>query len=341
MKRPFRLFLGGLIGLVALTAWLPDFRLAREIAAARKEGLWTDAGDVRRAIGPVAAEDNAATAIWAAIAKDREVALPPGDLVADVLGGKPVTSAHRDTLAEMEPRLARWRAAAEKPRLDYGHRYELGFRMLFPEFAGVRAAGRSLVASALLGLKPRENLLAAARLSALTRQEPGTVPAVVGLDLGRQALRAAVKLGSAREVERALGPPADVRRVLGPELPAFLDTANREAYLEGLKDLGVKTEPSWGEQLMHSGPFARNTKATAVARWRVLWGRLPKDGTNYGAAAKAVDEEMPKIDALMPSYAEVMEKLLAGKTPGRGGFLRDLGNFEVEREKVRRTYSSK
>ena len=36
-----------LAGAVAFAAWLPGYRLGREIAAARAEGLWTEAADVR------------------------------------------------------------------------------------------------------------------------------------------------------------------------------------------------------------------------------------------------------------------------------------------------------
>ena len=236
-------------------------------------------------------------------------------------------------MPSVETTQAAWRAASVRPRLDYRRHYEDGYRTLFPELAPLKWGAIRLVAAARLGESPRENLLAAARLSALVRQEPGTIQQLFGMEIARLSLREAVRRGLGREVTAALGPAPDVRRILGPDLPALLDLYSLADYEGALNDLGVKAAIGPAERWAHWGPMAKATKAIGVARWRRLWARLPKDGTDLDAAARVVDVEMPGIDALTPTVSDVMTKLASG---GPGDMLRDLAAFERERAAARR-----
>ncbi|GEM_PF-3068749 len=338
--RKGRWLAGGLVTLAALTLWLPDLRLARELAAARQEGLWTTPNDVRRAAGTAPEADTALTLIRDARGAERGRTFATGaEAIAKTAAGT-ATPAERElartALKGVEASTSLWVQASRRSMLVSDRNYEDGFGTLYPEFAPIHGAVDRLIAAARLGLSPKENLLAAARLSAFVRQEPGEIAAAVGTNSGMQTLKAAQAMGFAKEVDAALGPPVDARRILGPELPAFLTSADYRPYMAGLSDLGLRGDIPWTEGVIHYGSLARNTKAAGVARWRDLWARLPKDGQDFDGAAKAVDEEFPKLDPLMSSYADVMAKLLArAGDPGRGGFLRAVGEFERERAKSR------
>ena len=328
------------LGMVCLAAVMavavvPDLRLTREIAAARSEGLWTGASDIRRAIGTVAPGDNAGPLIQAAAKADRKLRIAGAEfnLVAEGKATPAQAATARRALPGLQNTLAAWREASARPRLDYGRRYEDGYRTLFPELAGVKHGAAMLVAAAALDDRPGENLRAAARLSALVRQEPGVIQALVGMNMGKLALRIATEKGMGREIAGLLGPDADVRRVLGPELPGLIDTFSLKDYEGALTDLGVKHSISLGERFSHWGPMAKGSMTTGVSRWRRLWARLPKDGTDLDAAAEVVDREMPAIDALIPSISDVMGKLSTAGG-GRGEMLRDLAAFGAERRKA-------
>lgn len=318
MKKGKLALAGACLALVATMAIVPPARLASERAAAKREGMWTTAADVRRAIGTVPTADNAAPLIQAAIAADRKAGLKFDD-------------------ASLE----RWRTAASKPRLDYGRHYEDGYLVLFPELAPTQAAARALVHAARLGKDPKQNLLAAARLSALVRQEPGVIAAIISGRMAKQTLDAAQTLHLAPEVESALGPAPDVKWIIGPELTAFVDTYPLPQYESYLRDLGVHDQIGWFERLRHSGPMAQTAIAGGIGRWRTLWQHLPRDPHDLTAAAGVVDRDMPAIDKLMPDVADVMEKLTSTRGSGRGGFLRDLADLEHERASIRASSTEK
>ena len=71
--------------LVGLALWLPGYRLDRELAAARREGLWTETADVLRHTSGVPTADNAAPLIRRAISMEK--ATPLDDAARKLLKG--------------------------------------------------------------------------------------------------------------------------------------------------------------------------------------------------------------------------------------------------------------
>ncbi|GEM_PF-3649146 len=107
-----------MVGLVVLSAWLPGYRLERELAVARAEGLWTEASDVRAAVGTAKPEENAASLVRALIAETKTRGLEAESLrtpLAAVLKGA-ATPAHTATIRFLCTKnadlAARWRVAA-------------------------------------------------------------------------------------------------------------------------------------------------------------------------------------------------------------------------------------
>lgn len=328
-------------GAIAFVAWLPGYRLDAEIAAARREGLWTEMSDVSKSIAAKASlGENAAPLVREAIAADKALGKEFGKEMGYVreVNRNQATPAHRAALRAVfvgHPRmLEHWRAASARPRLDYGRKWQDGYAILLLEYAPVKAGALRLVAAARLGIQPKENLLAAARLSALTRQEPTVIAPLVAISIGHAALREAKRQGRSREVEAALGPPIDVRYVFAGELPSTIDIMRPLGTPEGERKLGNPLSPSVAEQIRHTGPWKTNAIRAVVHGWRELWRDLPKDRSDYEGAAKALDRHMPGIESTLASYSELLGKLMDG--PGEfGRAARAFATYEAERKAAR------
>ena len=179
--------------------------------------------------------------------------------------------------------------------------------MLFPEYAAVKGGAKLLAASAHVGMVPRENLHAAARLAALIGQEPVLIASLVSVAAGRIALREARRQGLAREIEGLLGPPLDVRRTYAFEFYGALQTM-RLLGTEGYdrKLYGRARETDWFAHLHQTGPWRDNALRRYIVLWRDLWREMPKNGTDYAGAARAIRRHTPLIDRAAGDYDEVL-----------------------------------
>ena len=297
--------------LVGFALWLPGYRLDREIAAARREGLWTETADVLRGTSGVPEGENAAPLIRKAITITPREDPKTDQAVNDFLKGKAtaaqVALVRRENARHPEITAA-WRLAATRPRVDYGRPWQEGAATLFPEFQSLRRGVKRLAVAARLGDHPRENLLAAAHLADLTRQEPVILAPLVSVAIGRIALREARHLGLAGEVEAALGPPLDVRQAYAAELASALDVMRNEGTDDWHRRMGLKEGPHLLYRIAHGEPRRSNETAALVHDWRGLWREMGS-GTDYPTAARAMRRWMPDINRRLVGWSEIYARL--------------------------------
>ncbi len=333
-------------GAVVLVAWLPGFRLSQEIAGARNEGLWTEAADVRKAVGPAGGEGNAAAMVQAAMEDGKARGISEGGLVAamgKVLKGNATEAqkrAVRDFCGKNEALAARWRAASAMPRLVFDRPWEDGLAVLYRELAPTKQAVRFLAASAEMGLQPRANLLAAARLSALMGQDPALISQIVRVSLGLTALREAKRLHLEREVEAALGPPIDARRVYAFEFSDVLQTIGRldePGWKARMWTPGHEPDDGFLGKLRRTGVLKANGTRKVVQRWREFWREMPREGTDYDGAIRALERRMPAAERAASEHAEVFRTMSGptGDPKETSMAVRAFARFEAERKAAR------
>ena len=327
----------GLAASYAATA--PARRLAAERAAAAREGVWTSLAEIGPRLKP--ARGDAAPLVRAAIQRDKKAQKDRWKLdeAARKTVGGIASDAEKDRLrrafAADPDFFARWRAVAARPRLTLVEDWTKGGFVFEPERMEIARAGDCLAAAAVLGDEPRENLFAAARLSALLRQEPTLVDHDFALRLGRNALRAAERMGLGRETEAALGPPVDFRLALASELPAMLDVMEMLRTEEGRKRFGARDYPL-KDRLGHLGPAGIDAQTDLIHLWRAAWRALPRDPQDYEGAARAMERHAPAVEAACFAYSDRFRDLSLGPlADGYAQTLRAYGRFEAERRAVR------
>ena len=324
---------------VGFVAWVPDYRLHAEETAARREGIWTETSDVRRGLNErLPAGENAAPGFRAAIAANRAATAAPKKLVrsARLIEGMATATQVADWRADLLLRrglLARWQAASVPPRLDYGRQWEKGMALLIPEYSQVKSGAHLLIAAAHLGVEPRKNLLAAARIANLSGQEPLLIAQSMKADIGALALTEARRQGLGREVEAALGPPIDFRWALACEPLGVIDMMRRIGSPEADRWLGTPLNNGALERIKHTGPWKANATRAMIHRYRALWRELPKDPTDYEGAIRVMDRHMPGIDAALGDFSEVAAKIMGGS---QADVLRSFAKFEAERRAARK-----
>lgn len=326
--------IGTIVAAGAITTLVPSHRLEAELAAARKEGIWTSGAEVRQRLPNLADVDNAAPLAAAAISLSRKRPDPMLDTKCEAVARGRASHADaswvRKALSLRDPLLQTWRAASEKPRLDFHRRWEQGYMMLLPELAEYKRAGNELIAAARVGIDPQKNLRAAARLSALLRQDPLIVSQTVSTEIGRRTLAAAKDLGFASQIEPDLGAPMDVRYALSTELPSAL--ASIDAVRTG------RTEPNGGglgRVFVNVGPVTDNRIYNVVHLFRLLWKEVGDHTTDYDRAAKVVDLRLGQFESAVAGTSPMLANMMSG-SQNAGQFVRDTGALEAERRAVRR-----
>jgi hypothetical protein len=322
--------------------WFPYYRLDREVAAARSEGLWTEPSDIPRGIhGNFPQGENAAPLVAAAISMARPRDFDRQDVstaMKNLLKGSATNDERakvRLALLANPELLASWRAAAECPRLDFGRDWSRGYATFFPELSGLKRGAQLLAAAAALGLEPKENLRAAARLSVLARQEPAIIAQIVSVSMGRIVLKEAKREGVAPEIESALGPPIDVRWAYAGELAMALDTMRRVGSPEWFREMGTSDTRGFLERMRNAGPWKANAAFRVVHDHREFWREMPKQGDDYDTAIRAIDRWIPRIDDELAGASPILGKLMS--TPADASeAVKAIRNFEAERRAVRK-----
>lgn len=341
--RGIAIVLAGIAAVGAGLHWLPGYRMEREAAAARREGVWTETGDVRRAIAAhLPKGENAAPFIRAAIAETKARRTKVSGLEDNLqtfLKGKGTEEADaqvRGFVSENPDLIASWQRAAACPRLDYGRSWEQGYAVLMPELMEVKWGARLLTAVARMGLDPKANLLAAARLGVLTGQEPDLIAQLVRVAIGHLALREAEEEGLGQTVEAALGPPIDLRWAYASE-PAFtISTMRQIGGPEWNRTMGSSADDALVYRLRRMGSGKDDATIEVVREYRALWRELPKDGTDYAAAIPVVARHNPRIVKTMGSISAIMAAL-AGDDEDQTMTqpLKSFAKLEAERKAVR------
>ena len=323
--------------LIGFALWIPGYRLDREIAAARREGLWTETADILRHTSSVPEGENAAPLIRKAITITPREDPKTDKAIGDFLRGK-ATAAQvalvRRNNARHPEITAAWRLASTRPQVNYGRNWEEGSATLFPEFQNLKRGVKRLAVAARLGDRPRENLLAAARLADLTRQEPVILSTLVSASIGWITLREARHLGLGREVEAALGPPLDVRRMYAAELVFSLDYMRNDGTDDWNRRMGLKFGPSLLTRLTHAEPRRSNETAALVHDWRAMWRELGS-GTDYPTAARAIRRQMPGINDRLANWSEIYAMFNPDTDDIAAKFPLALQKYADERRKAR------
>lgn len=331
------IFFGAFLALLISAMFVPDLRLNAELAAARREGLWTTPEEIGRDQKPVPAELNAMTLIepLVTIEKSQREGQPFGlsEAIRNLTRGK--ASSAEKTLVwawfKRRPDLAaKWRAALKAPAFSSGTVWTDGFDRVW-KAEPLRLGVSRLLAASDFGIDARENLIGAARLGALSRNEPGLLSQGLRyLDM-ESILARARALGVVREVNAAFGAPADIRLAYRGLM------ADQLAEMEQIRSF---RRPNWGsntilnERIRQLAPFAAATKQRVVQQWRQLWKELPADPTDYFAAAKVFDRNYPRITTEIGNYSHVIDGMAgfhhSGAMPGDA--LRRIGQLEALRK---------
>src|SRR5262245_8089244 len=120
----------GVVGVFALTigfaCWFPDYRLEREVAAAKSEGLWSELSDIPKAIKARFPDgENAAPIIRQAIAEGKKrgmKGIPDEPSFKRLLKGVATAADRAELRTKFEKNLdllAEWRKASLYGRLDF------------------------------------------------------------------------------------------------------------------------------------------------------------------------------------------------------------------------------
>lgn len=317
--------------------------LEHQRQAAKREGVPTEWDDLRRLSPAVPEADNAATFYRRGFAEIHAGSGFQGisDALLDaVIDGKakPDDLARaRKTLQEDARGLAFVIQGSERKALSFDRQWELGPRLIFPEFSDERNAARMLVLRAVLMDDPAaagRDLGAAARLAAHAGSEPIIISAFVGSSTEvsvEKGIRHLAKRGgawttAANSALDAFGPLPDPHRFLAGEVVMGRHVASDLGNL-GLRDLGMMSE---GEGSL---PFAFRFAKFKVVRdafeareieyWRKLYAALPADPLDWRQATRAAALPYPKG----PSGA-----LVQMLSP----FLETVGNLAAQVEAERR-----
>ncbi len=322
--------------------FVPDLRLNAELAAARREGLWASPEDIARDQKPVLAELNAMTLI-APLAEAERTEIDMSDRLWEPMqnfvrgNATPSQAQIVKTWFQRRPELAdEWREATRKTAFSSGTDWAKGFDRVW-KGDELRLGIERLIVASILGRDPRENLIAAARLGALTRQEPGLISQGLGYRYLEPMLRRAKQLGIVREVNAAFGPPADFRlayRGLMADEVAMMEEVRGPDYRN--RKIGAK--PTLEERFRQLAPFAAAAKQRVVLHWRQLWKDLPADPTDYTGAAEVLDRDYPLITAEIGEYSHPMDGMVgfhhSSFSSKPGDALRRIAELEAMRKKV-------
>jgi len=345
-RRNTWIFFGIFLAILISTTFTPDLRLNAELAAARREGMWATPEEIGRDLPKIPAGENAMDSIKPLVELEREQRkevkyFPPvyelGLAIRDVLNGKATeeeTMTVRGWYVRNPEMAEQWREVSEIPGYSSGTDWSKGSGRIWESFR-LRYGVERLLTAAVLGFDSRKNLIAAARLGAFPRREPGLISQSLSYPYAEQMLKLAKRLGIVREVDAAMGPAPSLRQayrgLMADEVDAMEQIRRPEA-----RNRNRGPQVTLEQRIRQLAPFAAGAKIQVVGRWRQLWKLLPADPTDYMRAADVLDREIPKIDADIYAYSSLMDPLVdfhSGYKPGDG--LRTIGRIEALRKSYR------
>lgn len=326
--------LSGLMLIAAMTAVWPFWRLRIASEAARKEGLFLTSAEVAKSRPKLPPKENAMTLVLPLY--ERELSLQALRIrsgtnqalsytIQGFAGTAERATARRYLLATKD--LTRlWRIAASRIKLDTGTDWSDQNRIWKVVYL---AYGRTrFLSCAALGIDPAPNLLAAARLSKLMRQEPGLISQAQGLRSTDDMLRIARRCGIERRVAEALGPPTDPKVIYQLELEELLTLIESVKRPEFQKKNFFK--PSIEERIRQLAPFDAAARTRAIEAWRAAWKRLPTRIEDYGVASMEIDRTVGAMIGSLQGYSSYIDRWMANYRPGE--ILRTNAFLEADRQ---------
>ncbi|RYG25701.1 hypothetical protein EON82_06150 [bacterium] len=299
--------------------------LARQRAAAKREGVPTEWADLRRVAPPIPDADNAAIPYSQAFhALQTASELKGGkfrDLILAIPNGTAKPSevqALKAALVTTAPALTLVKEGSRRPGLYFNRPWEKGAALLFPEYSHARNLARALVLRAMVSNHPAEaadDLRTAARLRAHLASEPVLIGALVANSIETDVHQGVRYLGRRGGAWTAAVAP--VLEDLG-KIPALRKTLTAEAvwganFSEEIRKAGGIQAFTSGDgqvpiemKMMGFAPARRAMEARVYEYWRKAWKELPEDPTDFRRASEAL--KMPSREK-GPSYA-MLEVLL-------------------------------
>lgn len=330
-------------GYFVIRSWFtgPAESLPAELQRAKQDGIPLEPADLR-AQPPIPDEKNAAT-IYAAFLPhlQKMEAKHRGTLSSTraFLTGKASAAQTADAwraLAESKESLDEIAAATKRPFCDFHHRWEDGYRMVFPEFSELKSAAYYLTARArVLGSqgKVSEAFDVIARVDGLARHAGmspiliaklvevsihGIVMAefchLVELSAGSPAL-----LAKAQRTLDGFGPLTDLRPAFYGEMVLGRITLHQIHTFGDLRGLTEQASGENPEGKTGGGPelpdwFLKGTEAKFVARWRQTLEAMPKDPAEWEKTFQVLekaDREMQADNSPVNQLNQVLFPVLA------------------------------
>jgi hypothetical protein len=282
---------------------LKNRELDDEIRTAKREGLPIEPADLRKVA--VADSNNAAIPISTAEALmhfrylNASISFSNAfQLRTDGMAGQ-LQFQDDKTLDELAPVLNNLRLASTRSQVDFHRQWEMGPTVLFPEYSDIRSCVSMLIADADRNGRngrsqlEREDLIAAAKISALISQDPTIVATLISVSCqsqiesylemllwsskGKPELRAFI-----RDVVKSMGQLPKVKHALSGEIVTeragipFLasDKASEIFGAAGLPD-------SFRYSRMKRVRDAYDLRL--VQYWRSVFRELPSDDSDYEA----------------------------------------------------------
>jgi len=218
------------------------------------------------------------------------------------------------------------REAARRPYYYFDRKWDAGAVLPFPEFTSFRQIIHSLlVASWIKASKGRrdealEDMVAAARICRLVREEPTSIATIIstsGEAVVLMILQALQKknpsdtfwLYATGPVLAAFGPPVDVRHSLGLEI--FAMTTGLDAFMK------PDAEETFGNLEGRSRTYIRRdrraqTEMQVLRAYRTLFTNWPKDPNDYLEIRKVAQKPAEQIDLALSGFSSVISQMSAG-----------------------------
>jgi len=293
-------------------------QISIDLQRLRIDGIATTSSELHRPTS-ISDSENAALAYDKAYSRFR--AMPPADrgvfisaFRAISSGGKLTSSdeaAARGALRDFRPVKNELRQAGELPGFDFKRKWDLGPMMLLPDCANASMTSRALLLEAKFDsedgapLESLKSLDILAKSAAHIMKEPlilalcvaGRIESSVWKQLGEILDKFGDRkpvLDACRQVVEDLGPPNDIRHILGGEIVFLRAAAERLSSLEFRQLLeGYSNDPSnpydppLSVRLSSYNVVRKTFEARALHTWCELANRLPADSTDYAAINRA------------------------------------------------------
>lgn len=247
------------------------------------------------------------------------------------------------------------RDAARRPYYYFDRQWEAGVALPFPEFTSFRQIIHSLLVASWVkasnGRKDEalEDMVAAARICRLVRDEPSVIAAIVSSSgeavvltilqhLQRTDPSDRFWLFATDQVVAAFGPPVDVRHCL--ELEVYAMTTGLDAFMK--PDAEENFEMLEGRRRAYIRRDRRaQTEIQVLRAYRKLFANWPKDPFDYLEIRRVAQAPAEQIDLALSDFSSVLSQMSAGsQDAGIIGSVAIAGARSLARRRLAQIYAS-